>query len=103
MSDLVFYESTQNTQISNQKKNVKLSGTFNFKLPANKSGKLNIVFNQVFNEIPHASLCVSVNNGDCFDVKSGISKLTKESMEVHLCNVDVINEVSGMALWNVSN
>lgn len=99
MENLTFYESSSNVQNDKLRQSIKINGQFNFKIPANKSGKCIIKFPQQFTSLPNLNVCVSVNDGNALDVKHAIEGLNKEQFIIHLCNSDVSNEVGGTVVW----
>ena len=91
--EIEYYDSSDNVQNTNNTK--KQSGSINFKIPNNKSGKLKITFTNKYDVIPKIISVLSVNNGNVFDILHAIEKLDNTGFVLHLCNKDLINEITG--------
>lgn len=102
MSELVFYDSSQNVANDRLKQTIKMSGSLSWKIPSNKSAKCTIKFSQPFPAKPTLLHSLSIDDGNVLDVKNGIGSLTKEGFDLHISNLDLANETSGVFIWQAS-
>lgn len=101
--DLSLYDSVSNITNTKLSSSVKVSGSFKFTLPSNKSGKCVVNLGQSFSDVPFVSTCVSVTDGNPLEVSHSLGVISTSSFELHLCNSDMQNAVSGCVSWNASN
>ena len=101
MNDLTIYDSSQNVAQSATKVNqsVKQVGEFNWKIPANKSGKIRIAFNPPYQMRPTLTLNVSVTGDSPCEVHNRIANFDNTGFTLHLINIDPMNETSGNVTW----
>ena len=99
MADFEIYESTTNTNQAKALNQQKYSGSMQFKIKNNKTGKSQIKFTAPYTVVPKLTTLVSVSNGSVVEVKSFIEKLDINGFIVHILNNDPINEASGTFYW----
>ena len=84
-------------------KKISQSGSFQFRLPANMSGKCGITFDKIFKDTPFVSVTVSFDNDNVLEGRWALSKISAKAFETHLCNSDIVNELTGTVYWTATN